>query len=361
MDPGERRALLEERLSADPAFEDLWRQIRRAPSNRTFTWPAFDPAKAVATRSAWGTALGALIDQMPLLVGGSADLDPSNQTEKFRKTVGVFGRDNPLGRNLCFGVREFPMGAIVNGIALHGGLVPFGATFLMFSDYERNALRMSALQRLPVLHVFTHDSFHVGEDGPTHQPVEHASSLRLIPNMLVLRPADANETCAALEVVLTGTDRPACLLLTRQNLPILDHQAFPNLKDGVKRGAYILKDAPNGAPDIILLASGSEVSLAMEAAELLPDLAIRIVSMPSMELFNEQPEAYKNTVLPPHVSFRFAVEAGRPELWCQYTGSLDRVLGLSRFGASAPADKLAEAYGFTAKHLAATIQAALSK
>jgi len=354
-------AALEDRLANDGAFEDLWRQIKRAPGNRTFAWPVFEPGKSMATRSAWGAALNGLIDQLPLLVGGSADLDPSNQTEKFRQLTGIFTKENRLGRNLCFGVREFPMGAIVNGIALHGGLIPFGATFLIFSDYERNALRMAALQRTTALHVFTHDSFYVGEDGPTHEPIEQISSLRLIPNMLVMRPADANETSACLEIALTQTSRPTCLLLTRQNLPILDHAAFPGLKEGVKHGGYVLVDAANGKPEIIVLASGSEISLAMAAAKLLPDLAIRIVSMPSMELFNEQPEAYKNAVLPPEVPFRFAAEAGRPELWCQYTGRLDRVLGLDHFGASAPAEKLAEAYGFTPEHLAQRIKDAFDK
>jgi len=352
---------LEARLASDAAFEDLWRQAKRAPGNRTFNWPTFDPAKAVATRSAWGAALNAITDQFPLLVGGSADLDPSNQTEKFRKVTGVFSPKNPLGRTLCFGVREFPMGAIVNGIVLHGGLMAFGATFLIFSDYERNALRMAALQRIPALHVFTHDSFYVGEDGPTHEPIEQTSSLRLIPNMLVMRPADANETCACLEVALTRTNRPTCLLLTRQNLPILDHAVYPGLVEGVKRGGYVLVDVADGKADMILLASGSEVSLAMAAAKLLPQLAIRIVSIPCMELFNEQPEEYKEAVLPADIPFRFAVEAGRPELWCQYTGTMNRIHGISHFGASAPAEKLAEAYGFTPPALAAAVQKAWDK
>jgi transketolase len=351
-------ARLEERLDADADFEGLWRHIRRTPDHRTLVWPAFETEKPVATRTAWGAALNALIDQLPLLVGGSADLDPSNQTEKFRQLTGIFGRDNPLGRNLSFGVREFPMGAIVNGITLHGGLIPFGATFLLFSDYERNALRMAALQGVPSLHVFTHDSFYVGEDGPTHQPIEQTSSLRLIPNMLVMRPADANETCTALEVALTQTKRPTCLLLTRQNLPVLDHKTFPGLKEGVRRGGYVLKDAEDGAPDLILMASGSEVSLAMETTKLLPKLRIRVVSLPCMELFNEQDEAYRDSVLPPATP-RFAVEAGRPELWCQYTGSLSRVHGISHFGASAPAGKLAEAYGFTPASLAKKIESVI--
>lgn len=351
-------ATLETRLSSDAAFEDLWRQAKRAPGNRAFNWPTFDPAKPVATRSAWGAALNAITDQYPLLVGGSADLDPSNQTEKFRKATGVFSPTKRLGRTLCFGVREFPMGAIVNGIVLHGGLMAFGATFLIFSDYQRNALRMAALQRIPALHVFTHDSFYVGEDGPTHEPIEQTSSLRLIPNMLVMRPADANETCACLEMALTRTNRPTSLLLTRQNLPVLDPAVYPQLAEGVRRGGYVLVEAAGGKPDMILLASGSEVSLAMAAAKLLPDLAIRIVSMPCLEIFNEQPEDYKKSVLPPEVSFRFAAEAGRPELWCQYTGSMDRIHGISHFGASAPAEKLAEAYGFTPPALAAAIQKA---
>ncbi|QLA16955.1 transketolase [Desulfolutivibrio sulfoxidireducens] len=349
---------LSKRLDADGDFKSLWRQSLCAPSKRTFTWPEFEPGASVATRKAWGAALAALIDQMPLFVGGSADLDPSNQTAKFRDATGIFSPDNPAGRTLCFGVREFPMGALINGIALHGGLVPFGATFLVFSDYERNALRMSALQRLPVLHVFTHDSFYVGEDGPTHQPIEHASSLRLIPNMLVMRPADARETCLCVDTALKQDSRPTCLLLTRQGLPVLDAARFPGVSEGVARGGYILTDAPDGNPDGILLASGSEVSLALAARALLPEFKLRVVSMPCMELFDEQPKAYREAVLPPAVARRFAVEAGRPELWCKYTGSLDRVLGISRFGASAPAGLLAAEYGFTPDKLAKLVHRA---
>jgi len=217
---------------------------------------------------------------------------------------------------------------------------------------------MAPLQGVPSLHVFTHDSFYVGEDGPTHQPIEQASALRLIPNMLVMRPADANETCAALEVALTQTGRPTSLLLTRQNLPILDHKNFPGLKDGVRRGGYILKEAEGGTPELVLLASGSEVSLALETAKLLKK-RIRVVSVPCMELFNEQDDAYRASVLGSESTPRFAVEAGRPELWCQYTGSLSHVHGISHFGASAPAGKLAEAYGFTPAKLAQKIEATI--
>jgi hypothetical protein len=232
------------RLDTDPAFESLWRQIRRTPANRTFVWPEFEAGSSVATRKAWGAALAARIDQKPLFGGGSADLDPTNQTAKFRDTTGIFDADNPAGRTLCFGVREFPMGAILNGIALHGGLVPFGATFLVFSDYERNALRMSACA-LPV--ITSHPRFlFVGEDGPTHQPIEHASSLRLIPNMLVMRPADARETCLCVDTALKQKNRPTCLLLTRQGLPVLDAARFPGLAEGVARGGYILAEARAG-------------------------------------------------------------------------------------------------------------------
>ncbi len=350
------KATFEARLDKDQAFQDLWRVIHRDPGNRSFTWPAFEPGSKIATRSAWGKCLDALVEQLPILVGGSADLDPSNQTMKFRMTTGDFTAATPLGRNLPFGVREFPMGAIVNGIALHGGLVPFGATFLMFSDYERNALRMSALQHLPVLHVFTHDSFYVGEDGPTHQPIEHVSSLRLIPNMLVMRPADALETALCLEIALTRKNRPTSLLLTRQNLPVLDRQVYPGAVDGPRKGGYVLLDAPGGDPDLIILASGSEVHMALDAAKALTERKVRVVSMPCMELFDEQPQSYKDQVLPPACRARAAVEAGRPELWCKYVGYDNPVLGISHFGDSAPAEVLAKEYGFTAENLVALIR-----
>lgn len=347
---------LEKRLDSDAEFENLWRRVKRNPQNRHYSWPVFEPGAAMATRKAWGAALNALIDQEPLLVGGSADLDPSNQTAKFRDLTGQFSRQNPLGRNLCFGVREFPMAAITNGVTLHGGLIAFDATFLVFSDYMRNALRLSALQHIPALHVFTHDSFWVGEDGPTHQPIEHTSALRLIPNMLVMRPADAVETCVCLDVALKQTTRPTCLLLTRQSLPILDPASFPAVKDGARHGGYVLKDAPSGPPEVILLASGSETALALQTAALLPDLAVRVVNMPCMELFDAEPREYREQVLPPSTPFRFAVEAGRPELWCKYTGSMDRVLGISHFGHSAPAKGLAEEYGFTPENLARLVR-----
>jgi len=341
----------EAKLDRDPAFQEMWRVVKRSPGNRTFKWPAFEIGSKIATRSAWGKCLESLVDQLPILVGGSADLDPSNMTVKFREAVGNFSASEPMNRNLSFGVREFPMGAIVNGIALHGGLVPFGATFLMFSDYERNALRMSALQHLPALHIFTHDSFWLGEDGPTHQPIEQVSSLRLIPNMLVMRPSDANETALCLETALKQTSRPTCLMLSRQNLPVLDPKTYPGVLDGATKGGYVLRDAPGGKPDLIIMTSGSEAPMCLAAAEALTERKVRVVNMPCMELFDEQPQLYKDEVLPPECACRVAVEAGRPELWYKYVGCNSLVLGITHFGDSAPAEVLAQEYGFTPENL----------
>jgi transketolase len=350
------RGNLEAKVDQDADFTSLWREIKRAPGNRELAWPVFEPGTKVATRKAWGDCLNKLADQLHFLCGGSADLDPSNQTVKFRELTKVFSAANPTGRALAFGVREFPMGAVANGLALHGGIIPFGATFLVFSDYERNALRMSALQKLPVLHVFTHDSFHVGEDGPTHQPVEHVSSLRLIPNMLVLRPADATETAVCLSVALAQTDRPSCLLLTRQSLPVLDPKKYPAIADGAKYGGYVLADPPKGKPELILLSCGSETHLALDTAALLTEYKVRVVNMPSMEIFDAQPQSYKDQVLPPSVAKRAAVEAGRGELWRKYTGCDAPVLCIDHFCHSAPASVLVKEYGFTPENFAGMIR-----
>jgi transketolase len=346
---------LSEKLSADTEFNEAWQWANKKREDLTFDWPEFTPGEKVATRKAWGAALNSLIDQLPTLVGGSADLDPSNQTVHFRETTGNFSADTPEGRNLAFGVREFPMGAICNGIALHGGLIPFGATFLTFSDYMRNALRMSSLQKLPVLNIYTHDSFYLGEDGPTHQSIEHVSSLRLIPNMLVMRPADARETCACLEIALKQPETPSCVMLTRQGLPVMDAAEFPALTDGPAKGGYVLKDCDT-TPDVVIVASGSEVSLALEAAALLQGKAVRVVSMPCMEIFDAQDDDYKASVIPDSAKILAAAEAGRPELWYKYVGKNGVVLGISHFGHSAPNSVLAEKYGFTAENLAAMIR-----
>jgi len=244
-------------------------------------------------------------------------------------------------------------------MALHGGMIPFGATFLTFSDYCRNAIRMSALQKLPVLYVFTHDSFHVGEDGPTHQPIEHVASLRLIPDLIDLRPADANETALCLDVALRQPQKPSCLFLTRQGLPVMDPKAFPAMAEGVKRGGYVLKDCA-GTPELIVMATGSEVSLALDAAKILVDEApgrkVRVVSMPSVALFEAQSQEYRDSVLPPAVRKRAAVEAGRPEGWHKYVGLDGLAIGLDHFGESAPAGQLAEKYGFPAPTVARKIR-----
>ncbi|MEF2143936.1 MAG: transketolase [Desulfovibrionaceae bacterium] len=344
--------------SADKAFADKWQMFTGPRSGLKIEMPVFTPGEKVATRKAWGSCLNQIMDQLPQLVGGSADLDPSNQTVKFRDHVGCFGLDGFGARNFAFGVREFPMAAIVNGLALHGGVIPFAATFLTFSDYCRNAIRMSSLQELPALYIFTHDSFYLGEDGPTHQPIEHISSLRLIPGVVDLRPADATETALCLETALRLENKPACLFLTRQGLPVLDPKQYTNMAEGVKKGGYVLQD-PEGGPDavdMVIVATGSEVSLAQAAAKQLPQFKIRIVSMPSMTLFEQQSKEYKDSVLLPQVSRRVAVEAGRPELWYRYVGMDGLVKGIDHFGHSAPYQKLEQEYGFTADALAQLIK-----
>lgn len=342
---------LDETIAGNKEIAEFWKHVCTPRNEIKLDLPEFESGKSIATRKAWGACLDAIFEKLPTLIGGSADLDPSNQTKNFRTAVGDFAIDGYTARNLAFGVREFPMSVILNGMTLHGGVIPFGATFLTFSDYCRNGMRMSALQKLPVLYIYTHDSFYVGEDGPTHQPIEHVSSLRLIPNLLVLRPADARETAACLELAMHQTDRPSSLMLTRQGLPVLDHKTYPQVEEGVKRGGYILKDCA-GTPEMIVIATGSEVSLAMDASEMLADKKIRVVSMPSVELFEEQDQEYKDSVLPPAVTNRVAAEAGRPELWYKYVGLTGSVLGIDHFGASAPASQLAEKYGFTAENLA---------
>ena len=347
------QALVEEKM-ADIDFAAIWEQVNKPRPDLSIDWPEFTPGETMATRKAWGTCLDSVMDSLPTLIGGSADLDPSNQTMNFRTTYGDFAIDGYTSRNLAFGVREFPMAAIMNGIQLHGGLMPFGATFLTFSDYCRNAIRMSALQELPVLYVFTHDSFWVGEDGPTHQPIEHVSSLRLIPDLIDLRPADAQETKVCLDIAMKQEKMPSAIFLTRQGLPILDPAEYPAVQDGPRKGGYVLKDC-DGTPDLILIASGSEVSLALETAKLFKR-KVRVVSMPSAKLFDAQPKSYKDEVLPPEVTARAAAEAGRTDYWYKYVGLEGVVLGIDHFGASAPGKTLSDKYGFTPENFAAMIR-----
>jgi transketolase len=285
-----------------------------------------------------------LVPALPELFGGSADLSGSNLT--MAKTSHVVGREGG-GNYVFYGVREFGMCAVMNGIALHGGFIPYGGTFLVFSDYARNALRMAALMKIRVVYVFTHDSIGLGEDGPTHQPVEHAASLRLIPNMDVWRPCDAAESAVAWRAALERTKGPTALLLSRQNLPFAKRAS----DDGIEKGGYVLSDAAD--PRAVILATGSEVQLALGAQKLLADagIAVRVVSMPSTTVFDRQPEDYRRSVLPEGLP-RVAVEAGVTALWRKYVGTDGAVVGLDRFGESAPAGDLFKHFGFTAENVA---------
>jgi transketolase len=336
-------------------LERLW--AGELPDGWEETLPSFSPADGpMATRKASGIVLNALAAALPTLIGGSADLAPSNLT--LLKGYDDFQKETPAGRNLRFGVREHAMGGILNGMALHGGLIPYGGTFLVFSDYMRPAVRLAAMMHLPVVYVWTHDSLWIGEDGPTHQPVEHLAALRAIPNLTLIRPCDAGETAEAWRAALRRRDGPTALVLTRQNLPILDRSQVAGAQN-LARGAYVLRDAPEGNPDLVLIASGSEVHLALAAQEGLAEQGIRarVVSMPSWELFDAQPPEYRAAVLPPTVP-KLAIEAAVPLGWERYVGPDGAVIGIHRFGASAPYQVLMEKFGFTPQ---AVIAQALEK
>jgi transketolase len=333
--------------AAEPELAAEWqrRLDRRLPEGWTSSLPVFEDDAKIATRGASGAVLNAIAGELPELVGGSADLAPSNKT--FIADAGVVQATSLGHRNLHFGIREHGMGAILNGMALHGGVRPFGGTFLVFADYMRPAIRLAALMKQPVIYVFTHDSVWVGEDGPTHQPVEHMLALRAIPGLVVLRPADANETAAAWTVALERTTGPTALLLSRQGLPVLK-EAREFGADGVARGAYILFDAESGKPAVVVIATGGEVTLAVDAAAELAGRGIeaRVVSMPSWELFAEQSEEYRRKVLPPAVP-RLAVEAGVTLGWRDIVGDAGAVIGIDRYGASAPGAEVAKKLGLT--------------
>ncbi len=336
----------------DAAFATRFDGILNNRLTPNFELPIFKSGENQATRAAFGKTLALFAKQTQALIGGSADLEPSNNTKPFADLVGEFSKTNRKGRNIGFAVREFPMATMLNGMALHGGFRPFGATFLVFSDYARPAMRLSALQKLPVLYVYTHDSFYVGEDGPTHEPIEQMSSLRAMPNHLLFRPADANETAMAMKIAYEIQDRPVSLALTRQSLPVLETE---NLYEKVRKGAYIVRGSEQEIPDLILIATGSEVHLALAAADLIPAKKVRVVSMPSMELFEEQSIEYQNTILPPEVTYRISVEAGSTFGWGKYV-SRGWSFGLDHFGASAPAGVLESEFGFTPENLAKRIQ-----
>ncbi|MDI3327963.1 MAG: transketolase [Alicyclobacillaceae bacterium] len=336
------------------AYPELARSLEEAwsgklPDGWDAELPVFRPEDGpLATRQASGKAIQALAARIPTFLGGSADLASSNETTI--RNAKVFQAGEYEGRNLWFGVREHAMGAALNGMMLHGGLRVYGGTFLVFSDYMRPAVRLAALMGQPVIYVFTHDSIAVGEDGPTHQPVEHIPALRLIPGLRVYRPADANETVAAWRDALARPEGPAALVLTRQKLPVLPGTETL-AREGVARGAYVLSDAED--PQAILIATGSEVSLALKAKELLDreGVRVRVVSMPCQELFDRQPLEYQHSVLPPAVKARVAVEMAHPRGWERYVGERGRIVGLDHFGASAPGERLQEEFGFTPRRL----------
>jgi transketolase len=313
-----------------------------------------DP-KGLATRAASGKVINAIAASLPELIGGSADLRPSNNT--WIDGSVAFQKNSPEGRNFHFGVREHAMGAILNGLALHGGLIPYGATFFVFTDYLRPTVRVSAISHIPVIWVMTHDSIGLGEDGPTHQPVEHLAAMRAIPGLSVIRPADANETAAAWKVALERRDGPTLLALTRQNLPTLDRSVYASANE-LEKGAYVLADLGKGEPQLILMASGSEVALIVPAAERLAaeGINVRVVSFPSWDLFAAQDVAYRERVLPSKVTARLAVEAGISMGWDRWVGSQGAIIALEHFGASAPAKVLFEQFGFTVDNVVAKAQ-----
>jgi len=336
----------------NPDLYRQWQSFFAAPSWDPARLPAYKPGDKLATRKASGETLNALAAQVPNLVGGSADLAPSNST--LMKGLGDFQKGDPGGRNLHFGVREHAMGAISNGILLHGGLRPFCATFLVFADYMRPSIRLAALMKLPVIYVFTHDSIYVGEDGPTHQPVEQMASLRAIPGLMVLRPGDGEETVAAWELALARLEGPTALLLTRQNLTVYPKPA--GWRETLPQGAYTAADC-EGSPELVLVATGSEVNLALEVQKLLAQKRVRVVSMICRELFTRQGEQMRRELIPDGC-IPVVLEAGVSQGWGEISGGRERIFCLDRFGESGPAAKVAEHLGFSAGEIAAKLGAA---
>jgi transketolase len=372
------KASLESYGKAFPELRKEWDQWMSStlPDGWDRDIPPFPPdPKGLATRAAGGQVMNAVASHLNFLVGGSADLNPSTNTvlkgkgnfqppgsgdETIQGTVsGSWGYD---GVNVAFGVREHAMGSTLSGMALHGGLLPYGSTFLIFSDYMRPAIRLTALMKLRVIYVFTHDSIAVGEDGPTHQPVEQLFSLRAIPGLTVIRPADANEVAEAWRIAVENKNGPTAIILTRQNVPVIDRGRFHPAKELCK-GAYILSDSSPGKPDVILIATGSEVHLAVEAQErlLAEGIKSRVVSMPSWELFEQQPEKYRQEVLPPDVSKRVSIEAGVSLGWHRYVGREGEIIGIDHFGASAPGNILLKEFGFTSENILNRVRSLLTK
>lgn len=373
------RAKLEAYGKAHPDLRRQWQDwmAARLPEGWDEAIPSFSSnPKGMATRTVGGQVMNAIAPRVPYLIGGSADLDPSTNTAL--KGRGSFqapdaGGPDPVqgavpgpwgyeGANIAFGVREHAMGSMLNGLALHGGLLPYGSTFLVFSDYMRPAIRLAALMRLHVIYVFTHDSIAVGEDGPTHQPVEHLAALRAIPGLTVIRPADANETAEAWKIAMTHREGPVALIFTRQAVPVVPRERYAPAAS-LAKGGYVLADSPSGKPEVILIATGSEVHPCLEAYEKLTSegIGVRLVAMPSWELFERQSEDYRNEVLLPHVRARISVEAGVTHGWHRYVGLDGETMGIDRFGASAPGEVLLKEFGFTSDRIVQRAKALLRK
>ena len=338
------------------AYPDLEIELSRRysgklPDNWESALPVFtSDEKGLATRAASGKVINALAISIPELIGGSADLAPSNKT--WIDGSPSFQADSYQGRNFNFGVREHAMGAVVNGMAVHGGVIPYGGTFLVFSDYMRPAIRLSALSGYPSIWVFTHDSIGLGEDGPTHQPIEQLTALRTIPKLVVIRPADANEVSEAWRLAISRRNGPTALALTRQNLPTLDREVFSSAS-GLQRGAYVLADLGDGRPEIILMASGSEVSLIIEAGKRLAaeGVNVRLISFPSWELFASQDQEYKDSVLMPNIQARLSIEAGISQGWDRWVGDRGTIISIERYGASAPYETIYEKFGLSVENV----------
>ena len=337
----------------EPEFSQKW-HLAFGDGLPSFDIAQYEPGQKVATRKVWGPFIEKFAENHPTLVGGSADLEPSNVTTGFANLVGDFNRGNYNGRNFAYGVREFPMGVINNGISLHGGLKVFGATFFVFSDYERPALRLRAVQGLPVVSEYTHDSIFVGEDGPTHQPVEHLMACRAIPNLLVLRPADANEAVVASRLAFEQTNRPSLVLLTRQGLPVFDRNKYPSAEE-LRNGGYIMQNC-DGDPDMVIIATGSEVWVALEAAEKIVGYNVRVVNIGCWEIFDEQSEEYRQSVLGSDSALRVSIEAGITTGWEHYTGLNGLNIGINTFGESAPGGDVADHFGIAPEKAADCIR-----
>ncbi|MFN0087972.1 MAG: transketolase [Blastocatellia bacterium] len=348
--------------AAHPELAAEWRQWARGelPAGWQSAMPVFPADKPMATREASGKSLNAFAKALPMLLGGSADLRPSNNT--YLDGLPAFQAESRDGRNFHFGVREHAMGSVMNGIALTRPLIPYGGTFMIFYDYMRPPVRLAAMMGLGTIYVYTHDSIGLGEDGPTHQPVEHLAGLRSVPGLTLIRPADANETAVAWRVAIEHRHSPTALALTRQKLPVYDRAKYAPA-EGLTRGAYVMSESPTGAVDVILIATGSEVAVAVEAQDLLAaeKIGARVVSLPSWQLFDKQPQAYRDEVLPPEIEARVAIEAGISFGWERYVGTRGIILGLDRFGASAPYQILMEQFGFTGANVAARAKALLGK